>query len=706
MPPYPASRPIENFRSRIVKLLTSSWLIALILGTVTFIVLDFSQAPYSLKLESANYQTKSSEFSGSTYYDELKAGHGTNRILLANEELKTSHIMIEEPDGTTLDQWNFRGLLTNGLSCMSTGDYDHDGLSEFHVITIHSNKLILNIIEPYDKISFTVRDRIIDSIPDEITDPVIYLPDTDLHDLNGDNFSELILVITGSSEKAPRKIIAYDIKNDSLWCSPAAGNIPISLIITDIDNDGITEITGRCDSPYNFTEGKVPFSDDQSWLFIFNHRLEYKYEPVPLTGKFSTVNPIFRHNADSTSCTIHISGTRNGIQGVYTTRITGFGPNRVILDTIRMIDDQNGWIQPVGFTGFKALTFSDGRIDFMNPDDHITRSVNLTAAGNPTAIHHAAAGWNGFDYCFFQKVIPLEVHFFNRSGRSQASVQLPETANIKYVNWAGGNSEFKRLLISSPDREFIFRVSKNPLRYWQYLILLALILAFYGFIILIRLIQFRQIAGREATRKEILELQLKSVRNQLDPHFTFNALTSLSALSKIGDHEGVDRFISHFSRLLRTHMSTSDQVLVPLRDEIEFVVNYVELQKIRFEGAFDFDLIIPSDINLNFQVPKMLIQTHVENAIKHGLTTSIVHGQIRVALAGDDHEFSITVEDNGVGRGHSPVSAFDSTGRGMKTLERIIASVRQLYGMEIHQEIEDITRDGLPAGTRVRILIS
>ncbi|MFO7617179.1 MAG: histidine kinase [Bacteroidales bacterium] len=233
------------------------------------------------------------------------------------------------------------------------------------------------------------------------------------------------------------------------------------------------------------------------------------------------------------------------------------------------------------------------------------------------------------------------------------------------------------------------------------------------FLVVLRRAQEAEAGRRESMRREILELQLKSVRNQLDPHFTFNALNSLAALSCTGDQEGVNRFISHFSRLLRNYLDNSDKILVRLTDELEFLDNYIELQRIRFDNQVSLDLAVNDDVDLERMIPKMLIQTHVENAVKHGRRGTGAQGhrgtgeaglKILVEVRETEEGLSIVVQDNGVGRGHSGANRYESTGKGLKALERILESVRKLYGLDFRQQITDLVDEqGNAKGTRVEV---
>jgi LytS/YehU family sensor histidine kinase len=159
------------------------------------------------------------------------------------------------------------------------------------------------------------------------------------------------------------------------------------------------------------------------------------------------------------------------------------------------------------------------------------------------------------------------------------------------------------------------------------------------------------------------------------------------------------------------------------------VVNYVELQRIRFDDLFELVLEIPASIDLSIQVPRMMIQTHVENAIKHGLApgqegrraerqegkkaerqegrrAGRQEGKIWVRVKEEETGLRVEIEDNGSGRGKGVSKPHESTGKGLVNQERIFKSLWQLYGIRIQREIIDLyLPDGSPGGMRVEIFM-
>ncbi|MBM3436703.1 MAG: hypothetical protein FJY07_10865, partial [Bacteroidetes bacterium] len=149
--------------------------------------------------------------------------------------------------------------------------------------------------------------------------------------------------------------------------------------------------------------------------------------------------------------------------------------------------------------------------------------------------------------------------------------------------------------------------------------------------------------------KEKMELQLKTIKNQIDPHFAFNAINMIGSMVYKNDPDMVYDYFSRFARLIRTTLQDSEKISRSLGEELDFVRNYVEIQKTRFAGKFDFQLDINPEVDLNTEVPKMIIQTYAENAIKHGLMHKKGEGSLLISISEADRRLTITVEDNGIG---------------------------------------------------------
>ena len=189
----------------------------------------------------------------------------------------------------------------------------------------------------------------------------------------------------------------------------------------------------------------------------------------------------------------------------------------------------------------------------------------------------------------------------------------------------------------------------------------ALLVMFFLFLL------YRQRLKKEKERKAKLNLELRSIRSQLNPHFVFNALGSIQGLINTNEIDKANQYLSEFSNLLRDSLKSSDKDFVPLDSEIEMTKSYLKLEQLRF--GFEFKINVDHQINTSeIQIPSLLLQPLIENAVKHGISEMRETGKISIDFSRKDKTLYIHIKDNGKG--------FESlqkhAGYGLKlTLERI-----------------------------------
>jgi signal transduction histidine kinase len=183
------------------------------------------------------------------------------------------------------------------------------------------------------------------------------------------------------------------------------------------------------------------------------------------------------------------------------------------------------------------------------------------------------------------------------------------------------------------------------------------------------LIYFRRYQDREL---RLVQAQLQSLKTQLHPHFLFNTLNAIAEL--IHEDAGrAERTVTQLSDLLRTTLTRSDANEVTLKEELDFLHNYVDIQQTLLQERLAVRWRI-SDATLDACVPAMLLQPLVENAIQHGVGPRATGGAIDISTWRHDGDLHITVEDDGVGL---TGSAAGSTGIGLANTR---ARLRHMYG--------------------------
>jgi sensor histidine kinase YesM len=143
----------------------------------------------------------------------------------------------------------------------------------------------------------------------------------------------------------------------------------------------------------------------------------------------------------------------------------------------------------------------------------------------------------------------------------------------------------------------------------------------------------------------VKEFELRTLRSQLNPHFMFNALNSIRALIK-EDPQNAQTAVTRLSNLLRYALKIERAESVPLEEEIEAVENYLALEKIRFEERLKYEMNVDSKSG-RIEIPPMMIQTLVENGIKHGISKRTEGGSINIKTALNDSKLQIKIINTG-----------------------------------------------------------
>jgi len=183
----------------------------------------------------------------------------------------------------------------------------------------------------------------------------------------------------------------------------------------------------------------------------------------------------------------------------------------------------------------------------------------------------------------------------------------------------------------------------------------------------------------EEQERLLLQARMEALQNQINPHFLFNTLNSVSSLVRFDPDTARDLIIK-LATILRRLLNSSD-AFVPLREEVEFIDNYLDIEVVRF-GRDKLDVVKELDpASLDVMVPSMLLQPLVENSIKHGLASKIEGGSIFLRSRMADSKLIIEVEDNGVGMGSANLlerpTGLGGTGIGMAN---VAERLKVLYG--------------------------
>ncbi|MBA4321200.1 MAG: hypothetical protein C0408_00135 [Odoribacter sp.] len=247
--------------------------------------------------------------------------------------------------------------------------------------------------------------------------------------------------------------------------------------------------------------------------------------------------------------------------------------------------------------------------------------------------------------------------------------------------------------------------------FWQTAIfkITAIVLLIISTIIITVLITKRnqvKKAEKERLNAELSRLQMNSVIKQFDPHFTFNVISSVGSLIMKGEKDTAYDYILKLSALLRTVLNEGSVVIKSLSAELDFVKRYCELQKLRFKDRFNYSIVVKENIDLQRDIPKMTIQTFVENAIKHGIENRKEGGRIDVTVQNSKAGIEINVKDNGIGREAARRLKTGGSGYGLKIITGIFNAMNENNINKSEISINDIKDErSITTGTDVSIFI-
>jgi ligand-binding sensor domain-containing protein len=214
------------------------------------------------------------------------------------------------------------------------------------------------------------------------------------------------------------------------------------------------------------------------------------------------------------------------------------------------------------------------------------------------------------------------------------------------------------------------------------------------------------IQERLEMEKSILELEQEAARLQMNPHFIFNCLNSIQGFISTNDPFQAKKYLAKFARLMRLILENAREEFIPLQHEINMLENYLELEKLSTQQPFEFSIKMEESIDPErIQIPPMMVQPFVENAIVHGLKKKDSKGSIAIHFKIKDEVLICTIRDNGIGRKQAAHVNGHSRGQHKSAAIPITQKRLEQYGsyrkVNAGVEITDLQDEGEPSGTEV-----
>lgn len=602
-------------------------------------------------------------------------------------------------------QWDFRGLYDNHWKFFYVGDFNQNGYAEVYLITSFKDSLFLHIQEPMLN-QFGLNQTIFI----EQMQPGAPLKDLqvqlhDLVDLDQDGQKDLIFSINAGYGLSPRKIFIYQPGTKILRSFGYNYSVIEYFSSADIDGDSIKEIFVSTMAPGNIDS---TFSDklDDSYSRVLVINLQSDIDIQPLMERFGSPGLLRSFVGFCNQDTLIMAlGHLKNLERPILYRWTNKG---VLLDSIYMslADEEYPWY-------FKEYGINEKEQPLIGDPDGKVYLVN--ACDGFEQIGKVDPGWgnvsridldeDGKDELIGRKGYS-ELIVYSNDFKHASKIDITENPNssdqfhISLLETSNG----VEILLHNGSTLKSYRYKLNPIFYGRYPTVLVLLGMIFLFIFLIRRQQNKHWEKQLKKESEVNALQFQAISNQINPHFSFNLLNIIGHSIQECDKDTAYDVLIKYSHLTRELIETSREIVIPLERELEFTRKYLELQNIRLENTLDYKIEVDYQVDLLIRIPKMIIHTFVENALKHGLIPKAENRVLLIKLGVKDSSIHIVIEDNGVGRKRAKEAPVESTGQGLKIVEQIIKLYYDLYRKQIRYTFTDLASEAR-SGTRVDLTI-
>ncbi len=248
---------------------------------------------------------------------------------------------------------------------------------------------------------------------------------------------------------------------------------------------------------------------------------------------------------------------------------------------------------------------------------------------------------------------------------------------------------------------------------WFRLLIISLLggIAYFIYFRRIRKVKREEELKREIT-KQIAEARLTALRAQMNPHFIFNSLNSIQHFISESEKENALKYLSKFSKLIRLVLQGAGKNMITIADEEAMLGFYLELEALRFSNKFEYEILVDNGIVKDItEIPTMLLQPFVENAIIHGLLNKPDRGKLEVSIQKNNSGLMCIIEDNGIGRTAATAiknkKLLRNESLGMKLTTERMQMLERISGKRVFIKVIDLNDEkGVSSGTRVEIEIA
>ena len=595
------------------------------------------------------------------YYQDLDSDSKSERIDAQNTTLGGASLLMHNSNGSIIDQFNLEGKFLYKTKSIHFQDTNNNDVKEIFVLTKSNDSIFINYAENLSNSNPGFKKHFIDFI-----DP--YDGEYDIKYSFYENVnkktSKVYFAIMFGYGGSIRSVFTFDTKKGLIQKSPHLTNSSKIQQLIDLDDDNQPELLLSNHSSGNIIDSVYTKNSDYStWINVLDDNLNYIFHPIELKAQGS-IKSIGIDN-----------GNTKRIITLFSSREYEIEPSQLLIlnntgEILRKkILPKGRYVRLIQFNNMIGVTDRDSNslITYsydLEPID--TKIIKNIANINPIDANNDGINeWLIFHFDYKNASI-YDYNFENQvTFRYSDFLNYPLSYGIKYNGENEPEIYFQKL-----SNKFINYHSKNPIYILKYVTFLLIYAGTLGLVFLIIKGQKIRETKQKKLEQKIAELQLKTIKNQVDPHFVFNAVNTLSELNLMDNKMEADKFIVEFSSLMRKTLSQSDKISTSLATEINYIKNYLKLQQIRLNDSFEYRVEIDENVDTSTNIPKHSLYTYVENAIKYGRSQTELKDIITIHVKKKENCLILQVLDTGKGL-HIKKDKTISTGTGLKILTKI-----------------------------------
>lgn len=666
---------MKNFNP-LLRFLLSPWFLAAVWGVLLIWLLPDFEGKYGLTQISSNLINEHER----DFIDNITFSDDYEHVMIGQNSSGNACLKVRSKYGHSHFQANLNSNFLDFTSKYQRiqapliKNLNHSKEKEIVFPTMLGDSLLINVYD-YNPGEFIIKELFIDTIGNLNNDKKDFsFTFFEAIDVNSDGILEVFFDISAGFALYPRKIYRVNIADSSVRSTINTG-INYGLGKFTKNKKGEIRLGVGSYSSNNCREDfSYPYPDTKSYACVFNSDLEFVFEPLafsgaPTTNTFLNYDSIqqeytFFFNAQNSEDSLSQFFTLNE-DGKYK-KILSDSSNYNLFDFYGIGDYKYLVQRDLNYYELDVSTRKITKSKFSKTFDTYKNVVRLEGIGN-SKFHYLVYNANNDEYLLIDERYP------NPLSLKAKGIHLQGNYGISYY------SGEKECYIGVQDEKFfrIFKYYVNPFYWIRYPAYLGIYLIFVLFFYLITQFQAKRYQSRYEERERLNELQLTNYRNQLNPHFAFNALNTVgNAILNEKRIDAYQQFVS-FSKLLRIAMDYSNDILIPLEEELDFSKRYLDFQLQRFPNRFVYKIEKDAAVSEDLKIPKMVIQGAAENAMKHGFSKIDSGGLISIQILKENKSTMIKIFNNGQSLESAKEEGTTNRGIGTKVIKEQLAWLKK-----------------------------